>query len=174
VANHGNFRGLLKNTGQGCEQVAAANVPDEGGRFQPPSITFYRATAKGDEKPLRTIQGTRTQLDWPMGIDVEAAHDEVEVANTGDNSVLIFRRTATGDVAPLRTLRGPRTGINRPMGVSIDTKNNEIWVSNFGDHTALVLRVKRVVTRRLSELFAVLPLARHLPDSVIRWRLPMI
>src|SRR5229473_4184600 len=138
VANHGNFRGLLKNIGMGCEQVAAANVPDEGGRFQPPSITFYPATAKGDEKPLRTIQGTRTQLDWPMGIDVDAAHDEVAVANNGDNSVLIFQRTATGDVAPLRTLRGPRTGINRPMGVSIDTKNNEIWVSNFGDHTALV------------------------------------
>src|SRR6266849_1429923 len=138
VANHGNFRGLLKNTGMGCEQVAASNVPDEGGRFQPPSITFYAATAKGDEKPLRTIQGTRAQLDWPMGIDVDAAHDEVAVANNGDNSVLIFRRTATGDVAPLRTLRGPRTGINRPMGVSIDPKNNEIWVSNFGDHTALV------------------------------------
>ena len=138
VANHGNFRGLLKNTGMGCEQVATANVPDEGGRFQPPSITFYAATAKGDEKPLRTIQGTRTQLDWPMGIDVDAARDEVAVANNGDNSVLIFRRTSRGDVAPLHTLRGPRTGINRPMGVSIDAKNNEIWVSNFGDHTALV------------------------------------
>src|SRR5437667_11237962 len=138
VANHGNFRGLLKNAGNGCEQVAAANVPDEGSRCQPPAITFYAATAKGDEKPLRTIQGTRTQLDWPMGIDVDAAHDEVTVANNGDNSVLIFRRTATGDVAPLRALRGPRTGINRPMGVSIDPKHNEIWVSNFGDHTALV------------------------------------
>jgi len=137
VANHGNFRGLLKNTGMGCQQVAAANVPYEGGRFQPPSITFYAATAKGDEKPMRTIQGTRTQLDWPMGIDVDATHDEVAVANNGDSSVLIFRRTATGDVAPLRALRGPRTGINRPMGVSIDTRNNEIWVANFGDHTAL-------------------------------------
>src|SRR5256714_726272 len=138
VANHGNFRGLLKNTGMGCEQVPAANVPDEGGRFQPPSITFYAATAKGDEKPLRTIQGTRTQLDWPMGIDVDAARDEVAVANNGDNSVLIFRRTSSGDVAPVHALRGPRTGINRPMGVSIDTKNNEIWVSNFGEHTALI------------------------------------
>jgi DNA-binding beta-propeller fold protein YncE len=137
VANHGNFRGLLKNTGMGCQQVAAANVPYEGGRFQPPSITYYAATAKGDEKPLRTIQGTRTQLDWPMGIDVDATHDEVAVANNGDSSVLIFRRTATGDVTPLRVLRGPRTGINRPMGVSIDTRNNEIWVANFGDHTAL-------------------------------------
>ena len=137
VANHGNFRGLLKNAGMGCQQVAAANVPYEGGRFQPPSITYYAATAKGDEKPLRTIQGTHTQLDWPMGIDVDATHDEVAVANNGDSSVLIFRRTAAGDVAPLRVLRGPRTGINRPTGVSIDTRNNEIWVANFGDHTAL-------------------------------------
>jgi DNA-binding beta-propeller fold protein YncE len=138
VANHGNFRGLAKNTGLGCMQVAADDVPAEGGRFQLPSLTFYSATANGDEKPLRTIAGERTQLDWPMGIDIDAAHDEVVVANNGDNSILIFRRTQSGDGTPLRVIRGSRTGINRPMGVSIDTKNNEIWVSNFGDHTALV------------------------------------
>ena len=138
VANHGNFRGLVKNTGLGCTQVAAEDVPSEGGQFQPPSLTIYSATASGDEKPLRTIQGAHTQLDWPMGIDVDAAHEEIAVANNGDNSILIFRRTQGGDVAPLRAIRGSRTGINRPMGVSIDTKNNEIWVSNFGEHTALV------------------------------------
>jgi DNA-binding beta-propeller fold protein YncE len=138
VANHGNFRGLVKDAGLGCMQVAAGDVPAEGGRFQPPSLTFYSATASGDEKPLRTIEGERTRLDWPMGIDIDAAHDEVAVANNGDNSILIFRRTQSGDVVPQRVIRGSRTGINRPMGVSIDTKNNEIWVSNFGDHTALV------------------------------------
>ncbi len=138
VANHGNFRGLVKDTGLGCMQVAAEDVPAEGGRFQPPSLTFYGATASGDEKPLRTIAGERTQLDWPMGIDIDATQDEVVVANNGDNSILIFRRTQGGDAAPLRVIRGSRTGINRPMGVSIDTKNHEIWVSNFGDHTALV------------------------------------
>jgi DNA-binding beta-propeller fold protein YncE len=138
VANHGNFRGLAKNTGLGCMQVAADDVPAEGGRFQLPSLTFYSATANGDEKPLRTIAGERTQLDWPMGIDIDAAHDEVVVANNGDNSILIFRRTQSGDGTPLRVISGSQTGINRPMGVSIDTKNNEIWVSNFGDHTALV------------------------------------
>ena len=138
VANHGNFRGLVKNTGLSCLQVAAEDVPAEGGRFQPPSLTFYSATASGDEKPLRTIAGERTQLDWPMGIDIDATQDEVVVANNGDNSILIFRRTQGGDAAPLRVIRGSRTGINRPMGVSIDTKNHEIWVSNFGDHTALV------------------------------------
>ncbi len=138
VANHGNFRGLVKNTGLGCVQVAAEDVPAEGGRFQPPSLTFYSATASGDERPLRIFEGERTQLDWPMGIDVDAARDEVAVANNGDNSILFFSRAQSGDVAPLRVIRGSRTGINRPMGVSIDTKNDEIWVSNFGDHTALV------------------------------------
>ncbi|HKC65716.1 MAG TPA: hypothetical protein VKB86_18890 [Pyrinomonadaceae bacterium] len=138
VANHGNFRGLVKNTGMGCMQVAAEDVPSEGGRFEPPSITIYDATASGDRKPLRTITGARTHLDWPMGVDVDAVHDEIAVANNGDNSILIFRRTESGDVAPLRVIGGARTGINRPMGVNIDTKNDEIWVSNFGDHTALV------------------------------------
>jgi len=152
VANHGNFRGLAKNMGLGCMQVAADDVPAEGGRFQLPSLTFYSATASGDEKPLRTIAGERTQLDWPMGIDIDAVHDEVAVANNGDNSILVFRRTQSGDGTPLRVIRGSRTGINRPMGVSIDTKNNEIWVSNFGDHTALVFaRYARgnVVPRRI-------------------------
>ncbi len=137
VANHGNFRGLAKNTGLGCVPTVEAEA-SERGSFQPPSITIYSATAKGDTKPLRTIQGPKTQLDWPMGISVDAAHDEIAVANNGDDSILIFQRTAQGDVAPVRAIRGARTGIHRPMGVAIDSKNGDVWVSNFGDHTAVV------------------------------------
>ena len=172
VANHGNFRGLMKNTGLGCvpatpaEAAKAKSVsaptasatPDcppekenaqdnapalsvtegEGGKFQPPSITVYDAAAKDDAKPRRAIQGQRTHLDWPMGIAVDPAHDEIAVANNGDDSVLIFRRTASGDVAPVRAIRGAQTGINRPMGVAVDLKHDELWVANFGDHTAVV------------------------------------
>lgn len=137
VANHGNFRGLVKNVGLGCVP-ASGTEESEGGKFQPPSITLYSATAKDDAKPLRTIQGEHTGLDWPMGISVDTIHNEIAVANNGDNSILMFRRTASGDVVPLRVIRGPRTGVNRPMGVTIDTRNNEIWVANFGDHTAVV------------------------------------
>src|SRR5580704_1719717 len=73
VANHGNFRGLAKNTGQGCApSIATADEESEAGEFQPPSITVYAATAKGDQKPSRTIQGSKTQLDWPMGLAVDA------------------------------------------------------------------------------------------------------
>ena len=136
VANHGNFRGLVKNVGGGC--VPTGTAEPESGAVLPPSITVYSGDAKGDAKPLRTIQGEKTKLDFPMGLAEDAEHDEIAVANNGDNSVLVFSRTAQGDVAPIRTIAGAKTGINRPMGIALDTTNGEIWVSNFGDHAALV------------------------------------
>ncbi|PWU03637.1 MAG: hypothetical protein C5B51_18585 [Terriglobia bacterium] len=136
VANHGNFRGLVRDTGAGCAPTGTADP--EGGAVLPPSITFYSGDAHGDQKPLRSIQGIRSQLDFPMGLGVDADHNELAVANNGDNSVLVFSRTASGDAAPIRVIRGDKTGINRPMGVAIDIMHNELWVSNFMDHTALV------------------------------------
>jgi DNA-binding beta-propeller fold protein YncE len=136
VANHGNFRGLIRDVGAGCVPTGAAYA--EGGAVLPSSITFYSGDAKGDALPLRTIQGERTQLDFPMGLSADEEHGEFAVANNGANSVLVFSRTAAGDAAPLRVLSGEKTGINRPMGVAIDSRNGELWVSNFGDHTALV------------------------------------
>ncbi len=136
VANHGNFRGLLKNIGLGCVPAVPGDET-EVGKFEPPSVTIYTAAAKDDARPSRKIQGPATKLDWPMGVAVDATHNEIAVANNGDNSILIFRRTSAGDVTPLRTIHGAHTGINRPMGLAIDAKNDEIWVANFGDHTAL-------------------------------------
>jgi hypothetical protein len=136
VANHGNYRGLVKDTGGGC--VPTGNAEPEAGAVLPPSITTYSGDAKGDAKPLRVIQGENTRLDFPMGLSDDAANEEFAVANNGDNSVLIFSRAANGNVAPVRVLSGANTGINRPMGVAIDPVNNELWVSNFVDHTALV------------------------------------
>jgi DNA-binding beta-propeller fold protein YncE len=136
VANHGNYRGLFKNTGAGC--APAGSGEPEAGEIRPPSITAYSADAKGDASPRRTIQGDKTRLDFPMGLADDSVNDEFAVANNGDNSVLVFARTANGNVAPRRILSGPKTGINRPMGVAIDPVNNELWVSNFVDHSALV------------------------------------
>jgi DNA-binding beta-propeller fold protein YncE len=73
-----------------------------------------------------------------MSIDIDAAHDEIAVANNGDNSVLVFGRTAQGDAGPVRVIRGMHTGIAGPMGVAVDPKNDELWVANYADHTALV------------------------------------
>jgi DNA-binding beta-propeller fold protein YncE len=136
VANHGNSSLIASYSAY--DAGVSSRAMSAGGHFLPPSLTVFQDSAKADAPPLRTIQGARTQLNWPMGIDVDIAHDEIAVANNGDNSVLVFRRSAQGNAVPLRVLRGRHTGIVSPMGVAIDAKNDEIWVANYGDHTAAV------------------------------------
>jgi DNA-binding beta-propeller fold protein YncE len=137
VANHGNFRGVVKNTGGGCSPSFVVEDEPEAGESRPPSIRIFSASAKGDTKPLRFIEGLKTGLDWPMGIAYDAQNDTIAIANNGDSSILIFRRNVNGDIAPLRVIRGERTGISHPMGVAVDAQKSEIWVSNWGDHSAL-------------------------------------
>lgn len=141
VASHGNSTQIAPYTAYDAQAAPAQESGNEhilGGEFVPPSINVFDETASGDAKPLRTIQGANTKLNWPMGVDLDTAHDEIAVANNGDNSLLVFRRTAQGNVAPVRVIRGAKTGISSPMGVAIDAQNNELWVANYGDHTALV------------------------------------
>jgi len=158
VANHGNYRPAELITSytaydaRESRQERTGNAFDEsaGGRFVPSSVTVYDGDANGDVTPLRTIQGPRAQIDWPMGIAVDEINNEIIVANNGDNSVLVFPRTASGDVPPKRVIRGPLTGIKGPMGTAI--AKGEIWVANFGDHTALVfprLAAGNVAPRRI-------------------------
>jgi DNA-binding beta-propeller fold protein YncE len=131
VANHGNWAPLTRE-----EEEAQGAL--RGGHFAMPSINTYATEAKGDDRPTRKIQGAQTQLNWPMGIGLDAMHDEIAVANYGTNSIVVFRRDASGNAAPLRVIKGDRTGILGPMGVAIDTKNDELWVTNYREHTAVV------------------------------------
>jgi DNA-binding beta-propeller fold protein YncE len=131
VANHGNWAPLTREE----EEQQGGLI---GGHFAMPSINAYGIEAKGNEKPTRKIQGTQTQLNWPMGLSLDATHDEIAVANYGTNSILVFRRDASGNAVPLRVIKGDRTGILGPMGVAIDVKNDELWVTNYREHTAVV------------------------------------
>jgi DNA-binding beta-propeller fold protein YncE len=112
-------------------------VPGSG-KILPPSITVYPKDAKGDAAPLRTIEGPRTQMDWPTGITVDPDRNEIFVANDGGNSVLVFDASASGDAAPIRVLKGPRSLISNPTGIYLDKPNSELWVASFGNHTAAV------------------------------------
>jgi DNA-binding beta-propeller fold protein YncE len=131
VANHGNWAPLTRE-----EEESQGGL--QGGHFALPSVNVYTGEAQGDAKPIRKIQGARTQLNWPMGLNLDPLHDEIAVANYGTNSILIFRRDTNGDVAPVRVIKGARTGILGPMGVAIDTKNDELWVTNYREHSAVV------------------------------------
>jgi DNA-binding beta-propeller fold protein YncE len=137
VASHGNSTQIAPYTAYDA-QTSSNEEHILGGEFVPASINVFDETASGDAKPVRTIQGPNTKLNWPMGIDLDGTHDEIAVANNGDNSILVFRRAAQGNIAPVRVIRGAKTGISSPMGVAVDPEHNELWVANYGDHTALV------------------------------------
>jgi DNA-binding beta-propeller fold protein YncE len=136
VANHGNWTSLTTFDTSGITPSSPSTA--KGGRFLPPSIRVFAAGARGDVAPIRVIEGTRTGLNWPMSVDVDTKHDEIAVANSGDNRVLVFRRSDKGNVAPIRVIAGGKTGLNGPMGVAIDSTNDEIWVTNYSDHSAVV------------------------------------
>lgn len=101
-----------------------------------PSISVHALDAKGNDKPLRTIKGAKTRLNWPTGLAFDAARRELFVANDMGPSILVYDADATGDAAPKRVLKGPRTGLAHPTSVSLDVKNGELWVANFGGHSA--------------------------------------
>jgi 6-phosphogluconolactonase (cycloisomerase 2 family) len=114
------------------------NLAKGTGRFDPPSITVYPLKASGDTPPLRVIQGSNTQLNWPALMAFDAEGQELFVANDTGHSVLVFSPTDSGNVAPRRTLKGPKTDIKNPTGVYVDSKNRELWVSSMGNHRATV------------------------------------
>ncbi len=123
VTNHGNYR---------------SGPEPSPGKFLPASINVYPLKGSGDLAPLRSIQGPKTQLDWPAQAWVDEEHGEVYVANDGADSILVFKATDDGDVAPSRVIRGAKTQIKNPTGVFLDTKHDELWVSNMGNHRATV------------------------------------
>jgi len=110
------------------------------GKFEPASITVYRMDAMGDVAPLRVIQGSKTQLNWPTSIAVDPEHKELFVANDTGDSVSVYNLDADGDAAPIRVLKGPKSLIKNPSGIVFDAKHDELWVSNFGNHTSTVYK----------------------------------
>ena len=136
VANHGNWTELRPYSPY--DPLSEDPPPYRPGRFEPPSIRVFDASAGGDAKPLRSISGARTGLNWPMGVEVDDSRDEIIVANFGDDSVRFFRRTSNGDVDPVRVIKGDRTHIVGPVDVTVDPKRDELWVANYSDHTAVI------------------------------------
>ena len=110
-------------------------VPGSGWH-QEPSISVHALTAKGNDKPIRKIQGPKTQLNWPTGIAFDPERREIFVANDMGPSILVFDAEASGDVAPKRVLKGGKTKLANPTSVALDLKNKEMWVANFGGHSA--------------------------------------
>lgn len=94
------------------------------------AVLVFRGDAKGEEAPIRVIQGPQTRILRPETTAVDSVHDEIIVGEDGGKDVLVFPRRANGDVAPLRTIRGPKTGLDEVRGVAVDPVRNLIVVSS--------------------------------------------
>lgn len=69
------------------------------------AILTFRGAASGEERPIRLIHGSRTQLQDPDPLAVDPINNEIFVPE--DNRVLVFAREADGNVAPIRIFRVP-------------------------------------------------------------------
>src|SRR5256712_11448041 len=127
------------------------------------SVVVYRKQASGDEKPLRTIAGSDTQLEDPHGIALDIKNKLIFVSNFGNAhvsppgspggrrsadtygkfeppSITVYPLDASGNVKPLRIIEGSKTRMNWPSQMAFHEPRQELFVANDADDSILVFR----------------------------------
>jgi DNA-binding beta-propeller fold protein YncE len=93
------------------------------------AILTFAGGANGETAPLRVIQGSRTRLEAPDRVAVDAVNNEIYVPE-GDK-ILIYDRMSVGNVAPKRVIEGPDIGGGMDA-LAIDPVNNLLVVASGG------------------------------------------
>jgi DNA-binding beta-propeller fold protein YncE len=86
------------------------------------AVLTFRGGAKGEEAPIRVIQGPLTQLKAPDRMAIDPVNNEIYIVEQG--YILVFPREANGNVAPIRKLEGPDTGIAGFSFLAVDPVHN--------------------------------------------------
>jgi hypothetical protein len=128
-------------------QIAVTN--GQGG-----SLTIYARDGVNDVKPVRSIDGPGTRLNYPaasalyLGLNPSThqpdhSGDQYIVLNRDNDSIVTFAWDDSGNVTPLRTIWGLFAGLNQPTGLALnldpfgdgDPNKDEILVANNGNDT---------------------------------------
>ncbi len=123
------------------------------------AVVVYHKMAKGEDTPIRNLQGVRTRLADPHGIAVDPKNNWMFVSNHGNTSsimpndrrvpgsgkfyppsITVYSRTASGDTPPLRVIEGLKTQLNWPAAMYLDPEQGELYVANDADDSILVFR----------------------------------
>jgi DNA-binding beta-propeller fold protein YncE len=94
------------------------------------AVLVFKGDAKGDELPIRIIQGSQTGLIRPQTVEVDPVNGEIVAADSSSRAILIFDRLANGDVAPKRKIGGPKTDFRDIVGIAVDPIANVIVAAN--------------------------------------------
>ena len=91
------------------------------------------SSLSGNVAPSRTISGSNTTLQSPIGIWYDSTSDELYVANFNDASIDIFDNASTlnGNVAPSRTLSGSNTTFVDPIALWLDNSSDQLYASDY-------------------------------------------
>ena len=89
------------------------------------AIMTFKGGAKGEEAPLRVIQGPHTMLAGASTLAIDPVNNEILIPERG--KILVFPREANGDVAPIRILE-PDTNLGRASQVAVDPIRNLLVV----------------------------------------------
>lgn len=96
------------------------------------SILTFRGDASGEQRPLRVIQGPRTEIRRADRVAVDPLRKEIFVGD--GEQVLVFPTDANGDVPPIRAIRGPDTQLDDAGGpaIAVDPVNKLLVVAARG------------------------------------------
>jgi hypothetical protein len=131
------------------DEIVVANNTSNKSR-----ITIFHRTDKEKPIPLQSLEGVATGLSKSIGVYVDADHNEIGVANNGNNSITIYDRQAIIDkadpnnnnianVAPYVTISGSNTGLNSPGMIAhtfdpLNPSPDEILVANGGTNSVTI------------------------------------
>ena len=94
------------------------------------AILVFRGDARGNEPPIRVIQGPDTGLIRPHTANVDPVSGEILAGDPSARGVLVFDRLANGNAKPKRVIAGPKTQFREIVGVASDARNNAIVVAS--------------------------------------------
>jgi hypothetical protein len=94
------------------------------------AVLVFKGDARGDQLPVRIIQGSHTGLIRPQTVEVDPVNGEIVAADSSSRAILVFDRLANGDVAPKRKIGGLKTDFRDIVGVAVDPVANVIVAAN--------------------------------------------
>jgi 6-phosphogluconolactonase (cycloisomerase 2 family) len=118
-------------------------------------IAVFRKQASGEERPVRTIEGSDTQLEDPHGLALDMKNKLIYVSNFGNAhiktasgrygrfdppSITVYPMEASGNVKPVRVIQGSKTLMNWPAHLALHQERQELFLANDGDSSILVFR----------------------------------
>jgi DNA-binding beta-propeller fold protein YncE len=94
------------------------------------AVLVFKGDARGDQLPVRIIQGSHTGLIRPQTVEVDPVNGEIVAADSSSRAILVFDRLANGDVAPKRKIGGLKTDFRDIVGIAVDPVHNVIVAAN--------------------------------------------